>query len=324
MIPAHPGIQYHFCRVGVPVAFLGNWDQFQYWRPRPPNVRDLLSAFRPEQPTYTQGEYERLLTQSGRFDLDQDFAAAWLHFPWQAKMLLSDRRLPKIYCVAKWDELSRPQWGDLLSRDDFHVAAFYPNTKQYLESTFGVTVPWIPLGLDPDTYRAHTERRPIILTVIHSWAQRGWRYDVYRNGTSGLPTLHVDHLDRRQPTRRYPDLLALFQSAQIYLHDGEQEYTIALVEALMSGLPVVTFDLPGVDRYVRDGVNGFVCRTAKEIRECCSVLLADKDLCQEFGRASRELALAVFNEARWRNEWIRVINSATGVTRIADERPPRS
>src|SRR5215475_3089435 len=45
IVPTHPGVQYHFCRVGLPTYFLGNWDQFQYWRPQLPNVHNLVDEF---------------------------------------------------------------------------------------------------------------------------------------------------------------------------------------------------------------------------------------------------------------------------------------
>jgi glycosyltransferase involved in cell wall biosynthesis len=146
-----------------------------------------------------------------------------------------------------------------------------------------------------------------VLTVIHSWARRGWNYEVCRAATAGLPTIHVDHLDPAKPTLRYDELLRLFRSSQVYLHDGEREYTIALIEALMSGLPIVTLDLPWIGRYVRDGVNGLVARDGAQLREHCSLLLGDPGLAASMGEESRLLALAEFDERRWRRDWRRLI-----------------
>ncbi len=36
--------------------------------------------------------------------------------------------------------------------------SFYPNTVAWLRETFGVEVPYVPLGLDPDAYQGLDRR----------------------------------------------------------------------------------------------------------------------------------------------------------------------
>jgi glycosyltransferase involved in cell wall biosynthesis len=315
MVPAHPGIQYHFCRTGLPIFFLGNWDQFMYWRPRPENVHDLLPEFHPRHLSFGQDEYRGLLTELTGGRPDAAFDLAWLHFPWQFKMFRDMEGLPKVYCAAKWDELSEAEWQEILDREDFLITAFYPRTARYLRERFGRVVPFIPIGLDQARYGRHEPRTCGILSVIHSWSTRQWHYAIYREATEGLPTCHVDHLAKHSPPRDYDALLRLFNGATVYLHDGEQEYTIALAEALMSGLPVVSFDLPGVSRYVQHGVNGFIGRTAAQIRTHCEFLLDHEDVAAQFGAASRRLALREFPEANWISQWRAVISAFVGERR---------
>ena len=308
LVPMHPGLQYHFCRVGLPTYLLGHWDQFKYWRPQPPNIRNLLPRFEDLHLSFGPDDYRRLLDEmdadDGRFDV------AWLHFPWQAKLFLDCKGPPRIYFAAKEDELSLPEWEQILDRPDFRVCSYYPRTTQWLRETFNVRVSEIELGLDPDEYAgwSGTERR--ILTVIHSWSIRGWNYPSYLDATAGLPTIHVDHLDRSKPVVKYDQLRELYRTSRIYLHDGEREYTIALLEALMTGMPIVSFDLPGIERYVTHGVNGFVGRTSNEIKDYCQLLLDDDDLATAFGSASRALALANHHEERWRRDWRSLLATA--------------
>ncbi len=94
----------------------------------------------------------------------------------------------------------------------------------------------------------------------------------------------------------------------MYLHDGEQEYTITLIEALMTGMPIVSFRIPGIERYVIDGENGFVCDRASEVRDRCRMLLDDHDLAARMGHASRELALREYGESSWRRRWIEIVD----------------
>jgi hypothetical protein len=308
MIPMHPGMQYHFSRVGLPTYLLGNWEQFRYWRPRPANIIDLLPEYRPEQLSYGPAEYRRLLDALPGYPDGFDFA--WLHFPWQMKLLWEDKSLPKAYLVAKSDELSEGAWGQLLDRGDIALSSFYPSTTQWVEARFGVRLREIELGLDPDDYQGWTGEAPRLLTVIHSWKSRGWRYSQYREACEGLAALHIDHLDRTQPPVGYEALRALYRSSRIYLHDGERDYTIALIEALMTGMPIVSFALPGIEAYVEHGVNGFVGRTAAEIRDYCRMLLDDFELARRMGAESRRKALARHDERRWRSDWRAVLGAS--------------
>jgi len=309
ILPTHPGVQYHFCRVGLPTWFLGCWDQFHYWRPRPANVHDVLPEFQDEHLDYEADDYARILDDPAtrypeRFDL------TWLMFNWQYK-LVADRRErdhKKLYRVAKPLELEKWEWEDVLSRDDFTVVSFYPNTVEWLKESWGVDVPYVPLGLDPEVYRPATHEDGTILSIIHSYADRGWHHHEYVKAVEGLPTLHVDHLDPEQETYEYEDLQKALRGAKMYLHDGEQEYTITLIEAMMTGLPLVSFRIPGIERYVEHGVNGFVGETAAEIREHCQTLLHDDDLAEKMGKASRDKALREFHEDRWRRQWREIID----------------
>ena len=310
IVPTHPGVQYHFCRVGVPVYFLGHWDQFGYWRPKPDNVVDLLPRFEDAHLDYGPEDYARLLDDPAigypeRFDL------AWMMFNWQVK-LFWERPGKKLFRVAKVAELPHDLWARLLQREDIRVVSFYPNTVEWLKETFGVDVPYVPLGLDPDAYAPATGEDGTVLSIIHSYRDRGWHYPAYREATEGLPALHIDHLDSEQDVYRYEDLQRALRRARLYLHDGEQEYTITLIEAMMTGLPLVSFRIPGIERYVVHGHNGFVGETAAEIREACRTLLLDDALAARMGQASRDMAVREYDEARWRRQWIDELARACG------------
>ena len=307
ILPTHPGVQYHFCRVGLPIHFLGNWDQFQYWRPQPDNVVNVLPAFEDAQLEWGPEDYGRLLDDPAVGWPDR-YELAWLMFSWQVK-LFWERPGQKLYRVAKVAELERDQWAALLERDDFRVVSFYPNTVEWLRETFGVEVPYVPLGLDPGAYGPATGEDGNILSIIHSYRERGWHYGAWLEATQGLPVLHVDHLDPEKPVFRYDDLQRVLKRARLYLHDGEQEYTITLIEAMMTGLPLVSFRIPGIERYVEHGVNGFVGESAREIREHCRLLLEDAELARRMGAASRAKAEREFAEDRWIRQWREILGA---------------
>jgi hypothetical protein len=334
IIPTHPGVQYHFCRVGLPTYFLGHWDQFQYWRPKPPNVHDLLPAYEEAQLDFGPADYARLLDRREPFwnsaggpplRYPEDFDLAWLMFNWQFKLFRERREIKKLYRVAKVRELEPDEWTELLSREDFTVVSFYPNTVEWVRENHGVHLPYIPLGLDPAAYGPWTGEDATILSVIHSWKERGWHYATYRDATRDLPTTHVDHLDPDKPVHRYEDILRAFRRSRLYLHDGEQEYTITLIEAMMTGMPLVSFRIPGIERYVVQGENGFVVDGEKELREACQLLLGDRDLAAKMGAASRTKASLEFGEDRWRRDWVAAIDGFVRSRPLGDTpKPPAS
>ncbi|MCB9595054.1 MAG: glycosyltransferase family 4 protein [Sandaracinaceae bacterium] len=311
MIPTHPGVQYHFCRVGLPVHFLGHWDQFHYWRPQPSNVHNVLPVFEDDQLDLGPDDYAKLLDDP-RVGFPERYDLAWLMFNWQFKLLRERRDIKKLYRVSKVAELDREEWDELLSRDDFTVVSFYPNTVEWMKERYGIDLPYIPLGLDPATYDGWTGEAGDVLSIIHSYRERGWHYHLYREAMEGLPTLHVDHLDPDQPVFEYADIQRALRRSRVYLHDGEQEYTITLIEAMMTGMPLVSFRIPGIERYVVHGENGFVGDTAAEIREHCQLLLSDDALAARMGAASRAMAIRDFHEERWRAQWIEAIGAYLG------------
>lgn len=313
MIPTHPGVQYHFTRVGLPTYFLGHWDQFRYWRPQEPNVHNVLPRFEDAQLEWGAAEYAALLdgTMPGHEDRvgwPERYDLAWLMFNWQYK-LFRERPGKKLYRVAKVAELEPWEWDEILGRDDFTVVSFYPSTVEWLEREKGVRVPYVPLGLDPAAYGPWTGERKRVLSIIHSYRERGWHHRAYREAMEGLPALHVDHLDPEQEKFSYEGIQELLRTSRVYLHDGEQEYTITLIEALMTGMPIVSFRIPGIERYVIEGENGFVCDRASEVRDRCRLLLDDDALAERMGRASRALAERDYAEARWRAQWVEAIGA---------------
>jgi glycosyltransferase involved in cell wall biosynthesis len=311
IVPTHPGVQYHFCRSGLPIWFLGHWDQFHYWRPQPANVRNVLPRFEDAQLDHGPEDFARLLDDGASVGWPERYDVAWLMFNWQWK-LFRNRPGKKLYRVCKHAELERHEWEDLFSRDGWSVVSFYPNTVRWLREQMNVEVPYVPLGLDPAAYGpweglASPKDEQVVLSIIHSYRERGWHHRSYLEAMGGVPHRHVDHLDDTQEKVSYEGLQRLLRRSRVYLHDGEQEYTITLIEALMTGLPIVSFRIPGIERYVVHGVNGFVGDDAKSIREHCRLLLADDALAERMGRESRAMALRDYHEERWRGDWQRIL-----------------
>lgn len=82
-----------------------------------------------------------------------------------------------------------------------------------------------------------------------------------------------------------------------YYREGIPKF---LLEAVASGLPVVTTDAPGCRETVEEGVNGFLVppRDAGALANALERLILDSELRERFGRRSRAMAEARFGVER--------------------------
>lgn len=302
--PGHPAMQYHIARTGHLFSILANWEQFAFWRPKPPNVRSLFPEFCDEHLEYGVADFQRLLQPGNPFGFPHDYDLAWSMWNEQYKVFSAFDEIPKVHRVAKFTELEPEDYDRILSRDDYALASYYQYTADEVRARFGVEIPVIELGVSPDDYGGWTGEEPVILSVIHSWRDRGWHYPLYAEATAGLPTRHVDHLDPGpQGPLRYEQIIEQMRRCRVYYHDGENEYTVALVEAMMVGAPIVCCRMPFVERHVQHEVNGFISDHPAKLREYCRMLLDDRDLAARMGAESRRIAIERYHEERWVRQW---------------------
>ena len=302
--PGHPAMQYHIARTGQQFSILANWEQFAAWRPKPPNVTSLFPAYKDVHLNYGVQEFRALLGPGNDFGFPHEFDLAWSMWNEQFKVFSGFQGIRRVHRVAKFAELELEDYDDIFSRGDITLASYYQYTRDQIEDRFGVRIPLIELGLSPDDYSGWSGEDAVILSVIHTWSERDWHYPVYAAATEGLPTRHVDHLNPGpEGPLTYPQILDQMRRCRVYYHDGENEYTVALLEAMMAGMPIVTYALPFVERHVQHEVNGFIGRTPDELRGYCQLLLNDAALAAKMGAASRRLALERYHEARWIRQW---------------------
>ncbi len=86
-------------------------------------------------------------------------------------------------------------------------------------------------------------------------------------------------------------------------HEG---ISLFLLEALASGLPLVTSDLDGCRMVVQDGVNGFLVlpRRADLLAQALLKLLTDPKLRSDMGKSSRQLAVDEFCLHHIQNQYL--------------------
>ena len=90
---------------------------------------------------------------------------------------------------------------------------------------------------------------------------------------------------------RREDISELLACTDIYVHPAKREgLSVALMEAMASGLPVLCRKDPCLDGLVEDGVNGFQYETEEEFVRKLHILLGDRELREKLGNAAAETA----------------------------------
>ena len=80
---------------------------------------------------------------------------------------------------------------------------------------------------------------------------------------------------------------------------------LALVEAMMLGMPIVALATTEVPAVIVDGISGFVSNDLDYLAEGMGRLLADRTLAERMGRKAREVAMERFSIERFARDWER-------------------
>lgn len=84
---------------------------------------------------------------------------------------------------------------------------------------------------------------------------------------------------------------------------------LALIEAMMLGMPIVGLATTELPTIIRDGENGFIATDEDALVTAMQRLIAEPDLAARLGAAARATALARFGIARFAADWDRLLRA---------------
>jgi glycosyltransferase involved in cell wall biosynthesis len=158
--------------------------------------------------------------------------------------------------------------------------------------------------------------------IEHGVADRASRY------TGEIARGLVCAEDLQAPDRRHGADLLLQAQASIALGCGELDAryrflffparykspSIALIEAMMIGMPALAPASGPLVGVIRDGMNGYVDASPERLIGRMRELLSDREAALTLGREARRLALERFSIQRFVADWNSVLAEATGAT----------
>ena len=173
---------------------------------------------------------------------------------------------------------------------------------------------------DPEVYKGWVGGKNEVVTVSQAFKKRreGCGYDVFKMATTGLPRAVYGRGNGPEDGELwihgelpFEELLKVYRSYRVFFYTGTvpAQYTLAFMEAWMTGIPVVAAG-PKILRWdtempelIDDGENGFISNDIATLRDACKLLLGDHSLAKDIGAAGRKKAMEVFNYERIKGEW---------------------
>lgn len=116
----------------------------------------------------------------------------------------------------------------------------------------------------------------------------------------------------------YQDMQQKMRDGRVYIYTGTQpaSYTLNLIEAMMTGIPIVaigpkygnSLNITGADVYevpdiIQNGVNGFYSNDINELRTRVQALLDDWKLAKRIGEMGRIRAIELFGKNVIQEKW---------------------
>jgi glycosyltransferase involved in cell wall biosynthesis len=220
----------------------------------------------------------------------------------------AQRRLPRIYLEhdpPQQHPTDTVHWVDDPDTLLVHVTPFNALMWDSGRTPFRV----IEHGVLPLSDARYVGERERGIVVVNNIDRRGRRlgFDVYRQVAQRVPlTLVGMGSERAGGDGEVPqhELAAVMARHRFFFNPIR--YTslgLAVIEAMMVGMPIVglaTTELPTV---IRNGENGFVDTRLDRLVDAMRRLLADPGLARELGAAARRTALERFGIERFVRDW---------------------
>lgn len=174
-------------------------------------------------------------------------------------------------------------------------------------------------GINSDLFKPkQTDKIYDVLIVVNDLINRDWccGYSLFKE-ISGYPDNRYfdckivgDTPGLSQPAESTSDLIDIYNKSKVFLCTAlVSPISMALLEAMSCGLPVVANASCAVPEIITHGYNGFISKNPEELRKYCVDLLNDEDMRKEVGNNARNTIKKRFSVDRFTSQWENVFRS---------------
>ncbi len=158
-------------------------------------------------------------------------------------------------------------------------------------------------------YFANSFNIPDVLHMIvgEGERRRQFEYDVQQLGVQHKFVLPGE---LSQSGKAVAKMLAKFDIV-CYVTEKTEAFSLAILEAMAAGLPVVAQNAGGMAEQIIHGKTGFLCNSRSEVKQYCELLSRSPQLVSEMGRAARERARQHFGLKKMAQEYEALFSELT-------------
>lgn len=296
----HEGHQYEFSKLGCDITIALDSQAGKFWdekaRPVPTNVSFVDKS-------------ELSVTEVEKYDVA-------IIRNYKQFQFLKDCSLPKVIVM----HCSKHGQGDpeFLKEDlsDYSIVFCSHADKKRWNIPTGRQYVIYP-GLDPDEWPVSTRAVNKLFTVARNIKERdkylGYsivrefeRSNILVKVVGGNPALRI------QPPESFDEFRKFHSKYAVYLNSTlKSPMPRGRVEAMMSGIPVVSTNFYDEEEFIEHGVSGFLSNDVQRLKEYAVLLLNDKQLQQKMAEETRKTAIELFHIDRFLSEWKQVLQDTT-------------
>jgi hypothetical protein len=228
----------------------------------------------------------------------------------------AQRRLPRIYLEHDPPQVhptNTPHWVQDPQTLLVHVTAF----NELMWDNGATPTRVIEHGVVPLSPDRYNGERAAGIVVVNNIAKRGRRlgFDIYQRVQEAVPLTLVGMGateaggDGEVPNSQLPGVMAshrFFFNPIRYTSLG-----LAVIEAMMVGLPIVGLATTEMSTVIRNGHNGLIDTRVDTLIEGMRMLLSDRGEAHRMGEGARQTAMERFNIQRFVADWEDALRTVT-------------
>jgi hypothetical protein len=154
---------------------------------------------------------------------------------------------------------------------------------------------------DPDQLPAlHRSSKEQIIHTRNDFSKRDTaRFNEWLSITTGMPHLLIGRDGDR--FLNLQELVEEYITSRVYvnLEIATSTFSIAAMEAMMAGMPIVSNNIEGSADYIRNGMNGFATNNIDLMRRHTQDLMNDRAMAIALGDEARKTAIQMFGKKQF-------------------------
>lgn len=131
------------------------------------------------------------------------------------------------------------------------------------------------------------------------------RFNIYKNITNGMENYILGSGNGCDKNLKKQELRDFYKESRVYfnLELPHTCFDTSCIQAMMTGMPIVSTDMESSGQFIRNGIEGFISNDPNYLRKKLNDLLNDKAMAIELGKNARKMATMFFDKKIFNNEW---------------------